>query len=69
MLTENTSSGDIEHAAVIDDDDVAIDFSVQALGFELVEDSPSLTNAGRAKRWVVVRTPCLRRTGRASSRT
>jgi predicted enzyme related to lactoylglutathione lyase len=30
---------------------------VQALGFELVEDSPSLTNDGRVKRWVVVRPP------------
>lgn len=27
------------------------------LGFELVEDSPSLTNDGHAKRWVVVRPP------------
>ncbi|HET9973411.1 MAG TPA: hypothetical protein VFQ68_34625 [Streptosporangiaceae bacterium] len=27
------------------------------LGFELVEDSPWLTNDGRAKRWVVVRPP------------
>jgi catechol 2,3-dioxygenase-like lactoylglutathione lyase family enzyme len=26
-------------------------------GFELVEDSPSLTNDGRPKRWVVVRPP------------
>jgi len=48
----------IEQAAVIVDDyDSAIDFYVQALGFELVEDSPSLTNDGRAKRWVVVRPP------------
>jgi len=30
---------------------------VEALGFELVEDSPSLTNDGRPKRWVVVRPP------------
>ena len=28
-----------------------------ALGFELVEDSPSVTNDGRPKRWVVVRPP------------
>jgi uncharacterized glyoxalase superfamily protein PhnB len=28
---------------------------VKLLGFDLVEDSPSLTNDGRAKRWVVVR--------------
>ncbi len=44
-------------ALVIDDYDQAIDFFVRALGFELVEDSPSLTNDGRAKRWVVVRPP------------
>ena len=37
--------------------DSAISFYVQALGFELVEDSPALTNDGRAKRWVVVRPP------------
>jgi catechol 2,3-dioxygenase-like lactoylglutathione lyase family enzyme len=33
----------------------AIDFFVNVLEFELVEDVPSLTNDGRAKRWVVVR--------------
>ena len=33
----------------------AIDFFVRVLHFELVEDSPSLTNDGRPKRWVVVR--------------
>ena len=33
----------------------AIDFFVNVLQFELVEDVPSLTNDGRAKRWVVVR--------------
>lgn len=27
------------------------------LGFALVEDAPSVTNDGRAKRWVVVRPP------------
>lgn len=48
----------IEQAMVIVDDyDSAISFYVQALGFELVEDSPALTNDGRAKRWVVVRPP------------
>jgi len=48
----------IEHTAVIVDDyDSAISFYVQALGFELVEDLPSLTRDGRAKRWVVVRPP------------
>lgn len=35
----------------------AIDFFVNVLGFDLVEDSPSLTNDGRPKRWVVVRPP------------
>ncbi len=37
--------------------DPAIRFFVEALGFELVEDSPSTTNDGRPKRWVVVRPP------------
>lgn len=37
--------------------DPAITFFVNALGFELIEDSPSLTNDGRPKRWVVVRPP------------
>jgi len=40
---------------VVDDYDEAIRFYVDALGFELAEDSPSLTNDGRPKRWVVVR--------------
>jgi catechol 2,3-dioxygenase-like lactoylglutathione lyase family enzyme len=42
-------------AIVVDDYDPAIEFFVDALDFELVEDSPSLTNDGRPKRWVVVR--------------
>ena len=42
---------------VVDEYDPAIDFFVGVLGFELVEDSPSKTNDGRAKRWVVVRPP------------
>ncbi len=42
---------------IVDDYDDAIRFFVNALGFELVEDSPSLTNDGRPKRWVVVRPP------------
>jgi catechol 2,3-dioxygenase-like lactoylglutathione lyase family enzyme len=42
---------------VVDDYDAAIAFFVEALGFELVEDSPSLTNAGNPKRWVIVRPP------------
>jgi catechol 2,3-dioxygenase-like lactoylglutathione lyase family enzyme len=44
-------------AIVVRDYDPAIDFFVRVLGFELVEDSPSLTNDGRPKRWVVVRPP------------
>jgi catechol 2,3-dioxygenase-like lactoylglutathione lyase family enzyme len=42
---------------VIEDYDSAIEFFVDVLGFDLVEDSPGLTNDGRAKRWVVVRPP------------
>jgi len=44
-------------AIVVDDYDPAISFFVGALGFELVEDTPSMTNAGNPKRWVVVRPP------------
>jgi catechol 2,3-dioxygenase-like lactoylglutathione lyase family enzyme len=44
-------------ALIVDDYDRAIAFFVGALGFELVEDSPALTNDGRPKRWVVVRPP------------
>ena len=44
-------------AIVVDEYDPAVTFFVDALGFELVEDSPSLTNDGRPKRWVVVRPP------------
>ena len=44
-------------AIVVDEYDPAIRFYVETLGFELVEDSPSLTNDGRPKRWVVVRPP------------
>jgi catechol 2,3-dioxygenase-like lactoylglutathione lyase family enzyme len=40
---------------VVDEYDPAIRFFVDVLGFELVEDEPSLTNDGRPKRWVVVR--------------
>ena len=42
---------------VVDEYDPAIAFFVDVLGFELVEDSPSLTNDGRPKRWVVVQPP------------
>ena len=44
-------------ALVVSEYDPAISFFVGVLGFELVEDSPALTNDGRAKRWVVVRPP------------
>lgn len=42
-------------ALVVRDYDPAIRFFVDVLGFELVEDTPALTNDGRSKRWVVVR--------------
>ncbi len=44
-------------AIVVSEYDPAISFFVDALGFDLLEDSPSLTNDGRPKRWVVVRPP------------
>ena len=42
-------------ALIVRDYDTAIDFFVNVLQFELIEDSPSQTNDGRPKRWVVVR--------------
>jgi catechol 2,3-dioxygenase-like lactoylglutathione lyase family enzyme len=42
---------------VVENYDRAIEFFVEKLGFELMEDSPSKTNDGRPKRWVVVRPP------------
>jgi catechol 2,3-dioxygenase-like lactoylglutathione lyase family enzyme len=42
---------------VVDDYDVALDFFVEVLGFELVDDTPTATETGQAKRWVVVRPP------------
>ena len=44
-------------ALLVRDYDAAIRFFVDVLQFELVEDTPSLTNDGRPKRWVVVRPP------------
>ena len=45
-------------AIIVDDYDAAIAFFVDAVGFELIEDSPALTTVGgRPKRWVVVRPP------------
>lgn len=43
---------------IVEDYDDAIQFFVEKLGFELLEDSPALTTKdGRPKRWVVVRPP------------
>lgn len=45
-------------SVIVEDYDAAIAFFVDALGFELIEDSPALsTVTGEAKRWVVVRPP------------
>jgi catechol 2,3-dioxygenase-like lactoylglutathione lyase family enzyme len=44
-------------ALIVEDYDAAIRFFVGVLGFDLIEDSPALTNDGRPKRWVVVRPP------------
>ncbi|MFR9749792.1 VOC family protein [Nocardia sp. 004] len=44
-------------AIVVEEYDPAIDFFVNTLGFDLVEDVPSTTDDGRPKRWVVVRPP------------
>ena len=44
-------------SVVVSEYDPAISFFVNALGFDLVEDSPALANDGRPKRWVVVRPP------------
>ena len=45
-------------SVVVNEYDPAIDFFVNVLGFDLVEDSPALTTKeGRPKRWVVVRPP------------
>ena len=47
---------------VVNDYDEAIEFYVDVLGMELVEDSPSVAGNGLAKRWVVVR-PAASATG------
>ena len=49
-------------ALIVREYEPAIDFFVNVLHFDLVEDVPSLTNDGRPKRWVVVR-PVGGRTG------
>jgi catechol 2,3-dioxygenase-like lactoylglutathione lyase family enzyme len=42
-------------SVIVHDYDEAIDFFVRVLDFDLVENTPSTTNDGRPKRWVVVR--------------
>ena len=42
-------------ALLVHDYDDAIAYFTDVLGFRLVEDSPSETNDGRPKRWVVVK--------------
>ena len=42
-------------ALVVRDYEPAIDFFVRILEFDLIKDTPSLTNDGQPKRWVVVR--------------
>ena len=42
-------------AIVVHEYDPAIEFFVDTLGFELIEDSPAHTTTGQPKRWVVVR--------------
>jgi catechol 2,3-dioxygenase-like lactoylglutathione lyase family enzyme len=42
-------------ALIVRDYNPAIDFFVNVLNFELLEDEPSLTDDGRPKRWAVVR--------------
>lgn len=44
-------------SVIVEDYDEAIRFFVDAIGFELVEDSPSLANDGTPKRWVVISPP------------
>ena len=42
---------------LVDSYETGIAFFTDVLGFELVEDSPSTTNDGAPKRWVVVKPP------------
>ncbi len=46
-----------QSAVIVGNYGEAIQFFVERFGFELLEDSPALTNDGRPKRWVVVRPP------------
>jgi catechol 2,3-dioxygenase-like lactoylglutathione lyase family enzyme len=54
-------------ALTVRDYDDAIRFYIDVLQFDLVEDSPSLTNDGRPKRWVVVCPNRRRRTIRLAA--
>ena len=57
-MSDPVSAAHLELVAiVVEEYDPAIAFFVHALGFDLVEDSPAVTNDGRPKRWVVVRPP------------
>jgi len=47
---------------VVRDYDEAITFFTQSLGFDLVEDSPSIDRSGREKRWVLVAPPGIQGT-------
>jgi len=42
-------------ALVVRDYDRAVDFFINVLQFNLIEDSESVTNDGQPKRWIVVR--------------
>jgi catechol 2,3-dioxygenase-like lactoylglutathione lyase family enzyme len=44
-------------SVIVRDYDEAIEFFVEALGFYVAEDSPSLDGDGQPKRWVVVKSP------------
>ena len=67
LMTRGGTQGDVHAyaadvqidlvALIVDEYDPAIEFFTGILGFDLVEDSPSLTDDGRPKRWVVVRPP------------
>ena len=44
-------------ALLVRDDDEAIAYFTQTLGFDLIEDSPSIDREGRQKRWVLIAPP------------
>ncbi len=47
---------------VVRDYDEAIRYFTHALGFELIEDSPSIDREGRHKRWVLIAPPGAKET-------